>query len=237
MIIFLSDLQKEHLKLLHEHSAQVLVDFCKLTIDFLNNGINQKKCAIAAERLNVPPSVIQNLIYALAYLLVEGCKHNLLETNFNSSLAIAGFSPEHQQVLLKLYNTKKKEISEALNLLQQSEASYQDLLWRFEIQVASQNSNEEIIPMVAMDFVLSTPKKVSEHNEDHSKVNKESSTISENTINKTIEDAKTASECQNIISHVLLQCDLPNLLHLTNRLEEALKESKSQHVRKVQRAL
>ncbi|CAG9575827.1 unnamed protein product [Danaus chrysippus] len=236
MIIFLSDLQKEHLKLLHEHSAQVLVDFCKLTIDFLNNGINQKKCAIAAERLNVSPTVIQNLIYALAYLLVEGCKHNLLETNFNSSLAIAGFSAEHQQVLLKLYNTKKKEISEALNLLQQTEPSYQDLLWRFEIQVASQNSNEEVIPMVAMDFVLSTPKKFTEHNEDCSKVNKEN-TISEKTINNTIEDAKTASECQNIISHVLLQCDLPNLLHLTNRLEEALKESKSQHVRKVQRAL
>lgn len=229
MIIFLSDIQKEHLSVLQQHSIQVLVDFCKLTIDFFSNGVNEKKCLIAAEKLNVSVTVIQNLIYALAFLIVEGCKHNLSETNFKSSLAIAGFSHEQQLILLKLYETKKEEISKGLNLLQEREPNFQDLLWRFEIQVASKHSLDEIIPMVSMDFVLTTPKTYgqTEKNRSITPINKVSS----------IPDAKATIQCQHIINHVLLQSDLPNLVHLTQKLDEALKESKSQHVRKVQRAL
>ncbi|XP_046970240.1 COMM domain-containing protein 2-like [Vanessa cardui] len=238
MIIFLSELQKEHLSLLHQHSTQVLVDFCKLTIDYLNNGMNEKKCGIAAEKLEVPLNVVQNLIYALAYLIVEGCKHNLSEPNFRSSLAIAGFSQEQQQIIVKLHNAKKRELSEALNLLQQKDPSYQDLTWRFEVQVASKNSMDEVKPMVAMDFVLSSPKDFSQGEEEfRHETLKQKSGLSSMKIVSSVQEAKTASQCQHVINHVLLQSDLPNLVHLTNRLEEALKESKSQHVRKVQRAL
>ncbi|XP_045760494.1 COMM domain-containing protein 2-like [Maniola jurtina] len=238
MIIFLSELQKQHLNLLHQHSIQVLVDFCKLTIDYLSNGVNQKKCAIAAEKLCIPEVAVQNLIHALAYLIVEACKHNLSETNLQSSLAIAGFSEDKQKVLLKLYDTKKSEISAALNLLQQKDPSYQDLTWRFEIQVASKTSPEEIVPMVAIDFVLTTPKNYGQYEKDYSENStKHINSVSYSNVNSPIQDAKSASQCQQVINHLLLQCDLPNLVHLTNRLDEALKESKSQHVRKVQRSL
>ncbi|XP_028168616.1 COMM domain-containing protein 2-like [Ostrinia furnacalis] len=238
MIIFLSELQKEHLNLLHNHSTQVLVDFCKLSIDYLNNGINLKKYSVAAEKLDVPVTTIQNLVYALTYLLVEACKHNLSDPDFKSSIAIAGFSSEHQEVLVKLYATKKAELSSALNLLQQKEPTYQDLTWRFEIQVASQKSLEEVKPTVAMDFVLMTPKIFAQN-----KDSKGNSTepvyknLSPTHVNLPIQDAKAASQCQNVINHILLQCDLPNLMHMTNKLDQALKESKSQHIRKVQRAL
>lgn len=59
----------------------------------------------------------------------------LSESNFKSSLAIIGFSHEQQLVVLRLYDTKKEEISKALNLLQQKDPSFQDLTWRFEVQV------------------------------------------------------------------------------------------------------
>ncbi|XP_026324040.1 COMM domain-containing protein 2 [Hyposmocoma kahamanoa] len=236
MIIFLSELQREHLSLLHQHSAQVLVDFCKLAIDYLNNGSNPKKYGIAAEKLDVSISVVQNVVHALVYLLVEGCKHNLTEPDFKSSLAIAGFSPDKQEVLLKLYITKKNELSIALNLLQQKDPSYQDFTWRFEVQVASRYISEQIKPMVAMDFILMSPKNFGQSSMD--KLGQtQNKCISSVYINSSVQDAKATSHCQNVINHVLLQCDLPNLVHLTNKLELALKESKSQHVRKVQRAL
>ncbi|XP_059049343.1 COMM domain-containing protein 2-like [Achroia grisella] len=240
MIIFLSELQKEHLNLLHKHSTQVLIDFCKLTIDYLNNGVDQKKHNIAAEKLNVPLMAVQNLVHALVYLIIEACKHNLSESDFKSSLALAGFSTEQQEILLKLYYTKKIELSSALNLLQQKDPTYQDFSWRFEVQIASRNTSEEIKPMVAMDFVLMTPKNFGQSKED--KLDKLNSTsnnknVSPIHINTTVQDAKAASHCQNIINHHLLQCDLSNLIHMTNVLDQALKESKSQHVRRVQRAL
>ncbi|KPJ13587.1 COMM domain-containing protein 2 [Papilio machaon] len=235
MIIFLSELQKEHLDVLHKQSLQVLVDFCKLTIDYLNNGINNEKYTIAAEKLGIPLAFIQNLIQALAYLILEGCKHNLSQTDFKSSLALAGFSNEHQQVLLKLYITKKDELSSALNVLQQKEPNYQDLTWRFEVQMASRRCNNMIKPMITLNLVVTIPKNFG-HNVDY-KYKDDVKNLTPVQINSSIQNAKTASQCQRIINHFLLQCDLPNLIHLTNKLEQALKESKSQHVRKVQRAL
>ncbi|XP_045455213.1 COMM domain-containing protein 2-like isoform X2 [Melitaea cinxia] len=199
--------------------------------------MNEKKCAIAAEKLDVLVSVVQNLIHALAYLIVEGCKHNLSEPNFRSSLALAGFSEEQQQVLVKLHNAKKAEISGAINLLQQKDPSYLDLTWRFEVQVASKSSQEEIKPMVVMDFVLTTPKNFGQSDDFAHITSKQKNSLPCSSIVSSIQDAKTASQCQHIINHILLQSDLSNLVHLTNRLEEALKESKSQHIRKVQRAL
>ncbi|CAK1599833.1 unnamed protein product [Parnassius mnemosyne] len=239
MIIFLSELQKEHLDILHKQSTQVVVDYCKLTIDYLNNGFNQKKCSLAAEKLNVSPTNIQNSIQALAYLIVEGCKHNLSELDFKSSLAIAGFTDEKQQVILKLYITKKVELSSALNILQQTDLSYQDLTWRFEVQIASRRCNRMINPMVALNLVVTTPKNFGQK-EDHTY--RQDVFIKKNRItslytDSSVQSAKTASQCQKVVNHVLLQCDIPNLLHLTNKLEQALKESKSQHVRKIQRAL
>lgn len=99
--------------------------------------------------------------------------------------------------------------------------------------MASKHCPETMKSMVTMDFVLSEPK-----NYDQNKAGNLRSTDSKDIlICSSVEDAKATSHCQNVIKHTLMQCDLPNLVHLTNTLSEAVNESKSQHIRKIQRAL
>lgn len=68
-------------------------------------------------------------------LIYTSFTFQLSESDFKSSLAIAGFPEEKQEVLVRLHSTKKAELSEALQLLQQKDPTYQDFRWRFEIQV------------------------------------------------------------------------------------------------------
>lgn len=58
-------------------SIVVLVDFCKLSIDYLNNGPNERLYTTAAEKLAVSVEGIQNCVYGLVNLLMISCHHGV----------------------------------------------------------------------------------------------------------------------------------------------------------------
>lgn len=58
-------------------NVTVIVDFCKLAIDFLQNGPNTKLYVNASKKLNVEVEIVQNCIYGLVNLLLLSCKHKV----------------------------------------------------------------------------------------------------------------------------------------------------------------
>lgn len=99
MLLSLRSDHKEHLTLLTDQSVQgirryfknkmlkisaligsvsVVVDFCKLAIDFLQNGPNVKLYGRAAQKLGHDQEAVQNCVYGLVNLLLLSCRHKVL---------------------------------------------------------------------------------------------------------------------------------------------------------------
>ncbi|KAJ8920910.1 hypothetical protein NQ315_015703 [Exocentrus adspersus] len=155
MLISLRSDHKEHLQLLTTQPLQVVVDFCKLALDFLQNGPNLKRYTTAAQKLEVDVDVVQNCVFGLINLLILSCKHKLSEADFRDSVLTLGFSQEHQAVLSKFYESKQNDIHR-INHICINEPHYEDLKWRFEVQVSSRSLLQQVTPLIAMELVLKT---------------------------------------------------------------------------------
>ncbi|RZB39770.1 COMM domain-containing protein 2 [Asbolus verrucosus] len=156
MLISLRGDHKDHLSLLTTQSTQVLIDFCKLAIDFLQNGPNLKLYGTAAEKLSADLDTVQNCIYGLVNLLLLSCKHDLSEADFRDSILTLGFNSDQQSVLNKFYESKKKEITQIINKFGVKEPHYDDLEWRFEVQVATRTLLQQVTPLITLDLSLKT---------------------------------------------------------------------------------
>lgn len=96
MLLSLRSDHKEHLALLTNQPVQgsnehlikpskrhsiclftVVVDFCKLAIDFLQNGPNLKLYTVAAQKLAHEQDAVQNCVYGLVNLLLLSCRHKV----------------------------------------------------------------------------------------------------------------------------------------------------------------
>jgi len=204
MLLSLRDDQKQHLTILISQPTNVLQDFCKLALDFLQKGPTSKLYQTAAQKLDVQPEIIRNAVEGLVNLIVESSRHQLSDLDFRDSVLTLGFSEEHQQILEVFYKGKKQEIHDALSRLTLDLPHYQDLEWRFEVQLASRALHHQVTPLITMNLTLET---------------------------------KTALASGSAIrKNVVLQTDPTNLVHVTQVLEEALRGSRSQHSRQMQRS-
>ncbi|GJQ82173.1 hypothetical protein Trydic_g6004 [Trypoxylus dichotomus] len=157
MLLSLRSDHKEHIQLLTTQTPQVIVDFCKLALDFLQNGPNLKMYDTAARKLNIEPEGIQNCVFGLVNLLLISCKYKLSEADFRDSVLTAGFSQDQQAILSKFYDSKKTEINEILKKIAVKELHYHNLNWRFEVQVSSRSLLQQVTPLIAMELILTMP--------------------------------------------------------------------------------
>ncbi|XP_066260603.1 COMM domain-containing protein 2 [Euwallacea similis] len=162
MLISLRNDHREHLKLLLSQPEQVVADFCKLTVDYIQKGPSPKLYNTAALKLKVTPDAIQNCVYGLVNLLLVACKHQLSEADFRDSLLTLGFSEELTPILIQFYDGNKSEISN-LKSSTLSEPHYDDLQWRLEVQLGSRALLKQVTPLIAMDLILKTKQEPEMH--------------------------------------------------------------------------
>ncbi|XP_076382675.1 COMM domain-containing protein 2-like [Megalopta genalis] len=201
MLLTLKPDHKKHVLLLTDHAPQVLQDFCKLALDYLQKGPNIKLYNAAAQKLEVEVNVIKNSVEGLVNLLLESCRYKLSPEDFRDSVIALGFSEDQETILSKLYNVKRDEISGILTNIGFKLPEYHDMEWRFEVQLASRSLLKQVAPLITVDLSIKN------------------------------------SDKDESIEHVLLQTDPNNLLHITQELEEALREGRSQHIRRLSRVI
>uniref|UniRef100_U5EZV3 COMM domain-containing protein n=1 Tax=Corethrella appendiculata TaxID=1370023 RepID=U5EZV3_9DIPT len=209
--------QDEHLKFLVSQPDEVLIEFCKLAIDYITNGINEKKCTIAAKKLNSTQESISSVLQALVCLLIDCTVVQITEEDFQTLNAL-GFNESQINILWQFVSSKRQNVE---NILQNSNSNMQrfrDLEWRLEARIASRSLQSQATPIIKMKIHLDT-EIVNEH--------KDTLTHNEDA-NRTDDDKlpKTKKE-------ILLQTDPTNLSHMIQVLEQALLDSKTHRIRNI----
>ncbi|XP_076166877.1 COMM domain-containing protein 2-like [Ptiloglossa arizonensis] len=154
MLLTLKPDHKKHVLLLTEHAPQVLQDFCKLALDYLQKGPNIKLYNAAAQKLEVEVNVIKNSVEGLVNLLLESCRYKLNSEDFRDSVIALGFSEDQEAILSKLYNTKKDEVLNVLTNIGFKLPEYQNMEWRFEVQLASRSLLKQVAPLITLDLSI-----------------------------------------------------------------------------------
>ena len=152
MLVVLTDQQKANLALLGEFDDAVASEFCKIAVGFIRNGVNPKMYQTAASKLGTPVEKVRKCVEALMYLMSEMSKALVPEIDFQDSLLMVGFSEELISTLLRLYLENRDEIRSILDELALDLPHYQNLEWRFDVQIASRALKSQIKPLILMKF-------------------------------------------------------------------------------------
>ncbi|XP_072180275.1 COMM domain-containing protein 2-like [Diadema setosum] len=194
MLLILDDEHKEHLSFLANVDSAVLQEFCKIAVEFMRKGINQKVYQNAAQKLNEDADTVRHGVEGLMYLLTESARLMVSDLDFQDSIAVLGFSEDLRKELLALYTESRMEIRTILAEMAMDLPHYHNLEWRLDVELASRSLRHQTIPTVLMKL----------HTKDYGK-----------------DEVHT------------LQTDPVNLVHLTQALEGALAEVKTQHCRRI----
>ncbi|XP_058450004.1 COMM domain-containing protein 2 [Malaya genurostris] len=202
--------QDKHLKFILDQPEEVLVEFCKLAIEYISSGINEKKCTVAAKKLETTFDTVKSCVEALVCLLIDCTKLHITESDFQT-LKTIDFTDGQIAILWQFVSSKRNLVENILKNSTDTELHFRDLEWRLEAKVASRSQHKQAAPMIAMKLYLDS-EVVNEHKE-------------------KLEQRGCTTNDQNTRKEVLLQTDPTSLVHLIQVLEQALIDSKTHRVR------
>jgi len=150
MLIVLSPEHKDHLKFLTQIDAEAVGEFCKLALEFIRSGVNNRVYAAAAKKLSVQTESIKHAVEAIMFLLIECSKLMITEMDFHDSFLTLGLSEEVNKALLNLYLENRTEIRRILDSMDIQLHAYKNLEWRLDVQVASRALRQQMEPIIVM---------------------------------------------------------------------------------------
>ncbi|XP_055695505.1 COMM domain-containing protein 2 [Lutzomyia longipalpis] len=207
MLFFIKNSQKDRLLFLSQQPPEVIVDFCKLALDYLANGPNEKKYSIAAQKLNVVQEDVGSTVECLLSLLIDCAAFNVTEADFQE-LSSLKFSSEQIAILWQFVTNKNEYVRSLLQSRQRHDYRFRDLEWRLDARVASRSNLSQATPQITMKFHL-----------DRETINEHKDRIYDTT--------DTSSSRKQIV----VSTDPCNLTHIIATLENALQQSKTHRTR------
>lgn len=152
MLLVLSDAEKEHLNLLVDVGEEVAAEFCRIAIEFLKYGINEKKYNAASSKLNLDAILIRQAVESLMNLFMESSKLAINEIDFQDSIISLALPEVLNKCLLKFYLDNRLEIRRILDDVGIILPHYEHLEWRFDVKVASRFLEYQTRPEVLLRF-------------------------------------------------------------------------------------
>jgi hypothetical protein len=145
------------LDFLNSASLDVAREFCRISIEFLKNGINSKVYHVAAQKLDIEAVTVQSAIEGLMHLLLESSKLMLNELDFHDSMKALGFSEDLQKELVARYLENRVDIRRIQSDMSVDLPHYRDLEWRLDIQLASRSMRHQVEPLMTLKLHTTEP--------------------------------------------------------------------------------
>uniref|UniRef100_A0A182VX71 COMM domain-containing protein n=1 Tax=Anopheles minimus TaxID=112268 RepID=A0A182VX71_9DIPT len=212
--------QATQLRFLLEQPEEVLIEFCKLAIEYINSGINEKKCTVAAKKLSSTYDTVRGALEALVALLIDSTKMAVSEREFYAVLqtSLENIHEKQCEILWQFITSKRNLVDNVLRASCQDELYFRDLEWRIEGRIASRSLRSQATPVIKMKFHLDT-ECVSEYREKLHSVPVDGS------------EGANAKMQDHTLREVLAETDPTMLQHMIQVLEQALLEARTRRVR------
>lgn len=150
MLLVLSEQHKGHLSFLSSVDPEVVVEFGRISLDFLRRGTSPKIYEAAARKLGASVEQVQRAVEGLMFLVLESCRRTLSETDFLDSVLVLGFSQDLNNTLLQLYLQQSTQVRPLLAQLAPALPNYHSLEWRLDVNMSSRALRQQLCPVMTL---------------------------------------------------------------------------------------
>lgn len=218
MLIVFSDEQLQILASFAQRNLDqdALKQFIEIIENYVSSVVVKDDLKSFGEGNSIDPTSLQNYVKSYAFLLTEGSKYKISDSDFLHSLQAVEQNEFIVKELTQVYQRQKNHIRELLVREHTSLPHYRDLSWRLEVPVASRRHPVGTDSAPHFLFKLDTESYVSPKS---GKADNVSTTTGRSVVKET----------------QILVCDIPNIVHLSNELDKAARELQAVHTRRILR--